>query len=454
MLTHKAPKAIPIIPLHASAFAGWISKQKPAWRNWAKATQYEALPATSLILTDENGNPACVVAGGEAEPGIWSIAHLPTQLPPGNYRLEAKWKPHQLAEAALGFELAQYQFNRYRKAKAKPFTLQLPATIPLAPILAKRDAIFLVRDLINTPANDMGPQDLSNAAKAIAKETGTTFSEIVGDALLKKNYPAIHVVGRAAAQPPRLITLEYGKTSDPLVVLIGKGVTFDTGGLDIKPYNSMKLMKKDMGGAALVLGLMQLIISAKLPIRVKALIPAVENSIAGNAFRPQDIIASRKGLTIEIGSTDAEGRLILADALTAADEANPDLIVDVATLTGAARTALGTELPALYCNREKVAADLLKSATQMNDPLWQLPLWQGYARYVNSSIADVTNTPNYGFAGSITAALFLERFISPATPWVHIDTYAWNAEGMPGRPVGGEALTLRAIFHYLQTTYK
>ncbi|MFZ4541051.1 MAG: leucyl aminopeptidase family protein, partial [Rickettsiales bacterium] len=317
----------------------------------------------------------------------------------------------------------------------------------------KLNAITLVRDLINTPASDMGPADLSKAARDVAKITGARFSEIVGDDLLKKNYPAIHAVGRAGPQAPRLIELTHGKPSHPLVVLVGKGVTFDTGGLDIKPYNSMKLMKKDMGGAALMLGLAQLIIESKLPIRLRVLLPAVENSISSNAFRPQDILHSRKGLTIEVGSTDAEGRLILADALTDGDSDKPALMIDVATLTGAARTALGTELPALYSNRDDVGRDLVKASMASNDPMWQLPLWQGYAKYVNSPIADVTNTPNYGFAGSITAALFLERFLSPTTPWVHIDSYAWNGEPMPGRPVGGEALCLRALYSYLHTRF-
>ena len=260
-------------------------------------------------------------------------------------------------------------------------------------------------------------------------------------------------VGRAAAQAPRLIELTHGKKSHPLVVLVGKGVTFDTGGLDIKPYASMKLMKKDMGGAALVLGLAQLIIQSKLPVRLRVLVPAVENSISADAFRPQDVIASRKGLTIEIGSTDAEGRLILADALAEGDSEKPALMVDVATLTGAARTALGPDLPALYSNRDDVAHDLQKIGMSCKDPFWHLPLWQPYAKYVNSAIADVTNTPNFGFAGSITAALFLERFVSPATPWVHLDSYAWNAEAQPGRPVGGEALGLRTLFAYLEQRF-
>lgn len=447
--SHTATRSTPIIPLDAKSLAGWLKRQEVRTRNWVKSQGFEALPQTSLIVPDASGNPGQVLSGVEEKPTIWSLAHLPAILPAGNYFIEATWKPELLGRVALGFALAQYQFTRYKTIKAKLLILQLPKSVNIEALEAERAAICLVRDLINTPANDMGTGDLSKAAKAMAKRVGAKFSEIVGEDLLRQNYPAIHAVGRAGPDAPRLIDITHGKASHPLVVLVGKGVTFDTGGLDIKPYASMKLMKKDMGGAALVLGLAEAIIAAKLPIRLRVLIPAVENSIDGNAFRPQDVLQSRKGLTIEIGSTDAEGRLILADALTEGDSEKPALMIDVATLTGAARTALGTELPALYSNREDVARDIVKAGMECHDPLWQLPLWQGYAKYVNSPIADVTNTPNYGFAGSITAALFLERFVSPTTPWVHIDSYAWNAENQPGRPMGGEALCLRALLTYL-----
>ena len=451
--SHHAPRARAIIPLNAANLMVWLKKQDTRTQQWVKAQRFEALPQTTLAVPDAAGNVAFVLAGVEAMPTIWSLAHVPAVLAQGNYYIEAKWKPALLAQVALGFALAQYQFARYKKLPTKTLTLQLPKTIEIANLEAERAAICLVRDLINTPANDMGTPALSSAAKAMAKRVGAKFSEIVGGDLLAKNYPAIHAVGRAGPDAPRLIDITHGKASHPLVVLVGKGVTFDTGGLDIKPYASMKLMKKDMGGAALVLGLAEAIIAAKLPIRLRVLIPAAENSIDRNAFRPQDVIQSRKGLTIEIGSTDAEGRLILADALTEGDSDKPALMIDVATLTGAARTALGTELPALYSNRDDIARDIVKAGMATNDPMWQLPLWQGYAKYVNSPIADVTNTPNYGFAGSITAALFLERFVSPTTPWVHIDSYAWNAESQPGRPVGGEALCLRALLSYLSQRF-
>jgi len=451
--SYQASSARPIIPITTAHLPAWLKRQDLPTQSWVKSQGYTAEVGTALMIPSISGAVSRVIAGVGEAIDIWSLAHLPNLLPAGNYYIDMKWKASMLADVALGFALAQYQFSRYKTLRKKPLTLQLPKSVNIAGVEAQRAAIQAVRDLINTPANDMGPVDLAKAAREMAKRMGAQFSEIVGEQLLKKNYPAIHAVGRAGPQAPRLIEINHGKALHPLVVLVGKGVTFDTGGLDIKPYASMKLMKKDMGGAALVLGLTQLIIAQKLPIRLRVLIPAVENSINDNAFRPQDIIASRKGLSIEIGSTDAEGRLILADALTEGDSDKPVLMIDVATLTGAARTALGAELPAIFSNRNDIAQALVVIGQKIADPLWQLPLWQGYAKYVNSPIADVTNTPNYGFAGSITAALFLERFVSPETPWVHIDSYAWNAENAPGRPNGGEALGLRTLFTYLQTCF-
>lgn len=453
LATTSLDQTTPIHPLAEAALPGWLAAQPAAVGAWVSAHRFTAKPETCLVLPNATGHIAAVLAGVEATPHLWSLAHLPAALPAGAYRVEGDWSAETIADAALGFTLAQYQFTRYKKSDREPAVLALPESVDIRRVEATADAINLVRDLINTPANDMGPEQLSAAARAVAQRIGATFREIVGEALLKENYPAIHAVGRAAAQAPRLLELTHGDPSHPLVVLVGKGVTFDTGGLDIKPLSSMKLMKKDMGGAALVLGLAQLIVAMRLPIRLRVLIPAVENSIAGNAFRPQDVVSTRKGLTVEIGSTDAEGRVILADALAEGDSSKPAMMIDVATLTGAARAALGTELPALYSNRDAIAARLIQTGIACRDPLWHMPLWKGYDKYVSSTIADVTNTPNYGFAGSITAALFLQRFVSPETPWVHIDTYAWNAENQPGRPVGGEALTLRALFHYLRENF-
>lgn len=447
-----AKSAIPIIPLTVNSFLAWQKKASPAARRWAHLQDFSAKPSTALILLNEDGGIDAVLAGIGAQP-IWSLAHLPALLPAGVYSIEEKWKNADLSEAALGFALAQYQFTRYKSLPEKRLTLALPKAVPLAPLETQVAAIFLARDLINTPTNDMQPSHLAAAAVKVAKTIGAKITIIVDEDLLKANYPAIHAVGRASDNAPRLIDLRWGNPKHKRLTLVGKGVCFDTGGLDLKTYDSMKLMKKDMGGAALMLALTQVIAAAKLPVCLRLLIPAVENSVSANAFRPQDVIKTRKGLTMEIGSTDAEGRVILADALAEADRESPDLIIDAATLTGAARTALGPELPALYANDDVLAVSLMKTALAIHDPLWHMPLWMGYDKYLNSAVADVTNTPNFGFAGSITAALFLKRFVSDATPWIHLDTYAWNADSQPGRPQGGEALGLRALFAFLEKRY-
>lgn len=449
--------AIPITPMTPLALEPWLNKQparEKSWlKQWLRTHEFTAKPETALLIPNEQGSIERVLVGVDDAPHIWSLAHLPALLPAGTYRIEAAWPKPALANAALGFALAQYQFTRYRKGEQKKLTLALPASVDRAAIEQVWSAVTLARDLINTPPQDMRPQELAKAAQALAKTHRATFTQIVGEELLAQNYPAIHAVGRAGPDAPRLLRLQWGNKKHPRMALVGKGVTFDTGGLDLKPLAAMRMMKKDMGGAALVLGLAQLIMARQLPVHLDVLIPAVENAIDSNAFRPSDILTTRKGLTIEIGSTDAEGRLILADALTEADAAKPELIIDVATLTGAARTALGTELPALYASRDETARGIVQAGMAQRDPLWHMPLWQGYARYVNSPIADITNSPNYAFAGSITAALFLERFVAKTTDWVHIDSFAWNAEHLPGRPMGGEALCLRALYHYLEQRF-
>jgi leucyl aminopeptidase len=315
------------------------------------------------------------------------------------------------------------------------------------------DAVFLARDLINTPANDMGPAELAAAAQAVAKQHGAKVTEIAGEALLKQNYPLIHAVGRGSARPPRLIDLRWGKPNAPKLTLVGKGVCFDTGGYDIKSAAGMLTMKKDMGGAAVSLALAQLIMGAALNVRLRVLIPAVENSVSGNAYRPADVFPSRKGLTVEIGNTDAEGRLVLADALAEADSEAPDLLIDIATLTGAARIATGFELPPFFTDDETLAAELMQSSAEVHDPLWRLPLWRGYESTLSSSVADLTNNPDYGTAGAITAALFLNRFVTAAKSWVHFDIAAWTDRPKPGRPRGAEAAALRAIWQMLKMRY-
>lgn len=453
LLTTDATGAVPIRLFRESDFPSHLKAYAEAERQWMATHQFTAKPDSALVLPSPNGNPAMVLAGINGEPHIWSLAHLPAQLPAGTYRIDAELPPATIEDMALGILLAQYLFTRYRHVEPKPIRCVLPDASAIGRVQRRYEAIALTRDLINTPTNDMGPTELAAEAQLLADRIGADCSIIKGDDLLEHNYPAVHAVGRAATNPPHLIDLRWGDPAHPRVTLVGKGVCFDTGGLDIKPYSSMKLMKKDMGGAALMLGLAQLIASEKLPIRLRVLIPAVENAIAGNAFRPQDVVPTRKGLTIEIGSTDAEGRVILADALTEAESESPELIIDAATLTGAARTALGTELPALFCNDIALATDLARIGAGIHDPLWPLPLWESYARYLKSPIADIANSPGYAYAGAITAALFLKRFVGNAKQWIHIDTMAWNVDALPGRPVGGEALGLRALFALLQERY-
>ncbi len=448
-----AKSAIPIHPLTTETFPTWRKTAHSAARRWVEAQGFTARPFTAILIPGKDGAPEAVLAGAGAQP-IWALAHLPALLPAGTYSIAGAWSNAELQQAALGFALAQYQFSRYKSLPTKRLKLALPRSVVLEKIEQQRAAIFLARDLINTPANHMQPEHLAAAARDVAASIGAKLTIIRGEELLKKNYPAIHAVGRASEHAPCLIDLRWGNPKHKRLTLVGKGVCFDTGGLDLKPYDAMKLMKKDMGGAALMLALTQAIAMAKLPVALRLLIPAVENSVGSRAFRPQDVLKTRKGITMEIGSTDAEGRVILADALAEADSESPDLIIDAATLTGAARAALGPELPALYANDDVLAQSLERTALAIHDPLWHMPLWMGYDKYINGTIADVTNTPNFGFAGSVTAALFLKRFVSDRTPWIHLDTYAWNADNQPGRPTGGEALGLRALLAFLEQRYR
>ena len=387
-----------------------------------------------------------------ADDGPWDTAAAVSRLPEGSYRL-GEGSPDG---GALGWLLAQHRFDRYlsdpdplpRRALLTSDPARIEETLALA------DAVALVRDLVDTPAGDMGPADLQAAIEKLAEAHGASTAVTRGEAL-ESGYPMIAAVGRAAVaeRGPRLIELNWGVPSHPRVAIVGKGVCFDTGGLDIKPSAGMRLMKKDMGGAAHALALAGLVMRAKLPIRLRLLIPAVENAIAGDAVRPGDVLRSRKGLTVEIANTDAEGRLVLGDALARAGEDEPALLLDFATLTGAARTALGPDLPALFANDEALAAELLACGSAVADPLWRLPLWQGYAEMLNSDIADLNNAPEGGMAGAVTAALFLQRFVPAVTPWAHFDTFAWRPAAKPGRPRGGEALGLRAAWELLRRRY-
>ncbi|NVJ70409.1 MAG: leucyl aminopeptidase family protein [Alphaproteobacteria bacterium] len=442
LTTDKAKDAVALHIVCADDWQKELSKDQVAW---AGRFEFKADPGTALLVPGEYA----VALAGVAEGGlsVWSLASAATLLPKGRYRLEGV-PAEEAHKLALGWCLAQYKFDRYLSEKKDGArVLELPEGTDLAAINAELDAITLTRDLVNTPTEDMGPAHLQDAAEALAEEFGGTCATIVGDDLLDENFPAIHAVGRAAAEgrEPRLIDLQWGDEDAPKVTLVGKGVCFDTGGLDLKPAAGMLLMKKDMGGAAHVLGLARLIMTTGTNIRLRVLIPAVENAVDGNAFRPGDILATRKGLSVEVGNTDAEGRLVLCDALALACEEEPDLLIDFATLTGAARVALGPDLPATYANDEKLWGAIQTAATDLNDPVWRMPLWAPYDETLASEIADVSNVSDGPFAGSITAALYLQRFVSEGTPWVHFDVFAWVPKPKPGRPKGGDAQALRAM---------
>ena len=394
---------------------------------------------------------AWVLGLGEGN-DIFAAAILAEKLPDGVYRLGEMPAAISAEQAVLAWLLGTYSFTRYKAKTRKVPRLALPEGVDGAEISRIAQAIFLSRDLINTPANDMGPDELAAAAKALAANHGAKVRIIKG-ATLKKNFPLIEAVGRGSSRAPRLIDFRWGNASAPRVTLVGKGVCFDTGGLDLKPSAGMLTMKKDMGGAAVALGIAAMVMGAKLKLNLRVLIPAVENAVSGNAFRPSDVFTSRKGLTVEIGNTDAEGRLILADALALADEETPELLIDIATLTGAARAATGMELPPFFTNDEILAAELSRLSMTVSDPLWRLPLWQGYDFSLGSRVADLNNNPTYAYAGSITAALFLKRFVTKTRGWAHLDIPAWSDRARPGRPIGGEANSARAIYALLKERY-
>ena len=443
--------AISLIRVATEGFEQWLATQPPRVRIAVVAARFSGKAETLAILPGEAPDTWSVAVGvGEEAP--WALAHLPPRLPEGTYRLG----DGPAGIAALGWLLAQHRFDRYRAPAAPPAGRVLLVSDPaaIAETVRLAEATALVRDLVDTPAADMGPVELCEAARRVGETHGAQLTVTHGDALAE-GYPMIHAVGRAAsrARQPRLIELEWGDPAHPRGAIVGKGVCFDTGGLDIKPSAGMLLMKKDMGGAAHALALARLVMAGRLPVRLHLLIPTAENAISADAFHPGDVLRSRKGLTVEIGNTDAEGRLILADALARACEDNPALILDFATLTGAARVALGPDLPALFANDDALAEALLAAGGQVGDPVWRLPLWRPYARMLKSEIADLDNAGSGGFAGSVTAALFLDRFVEPGTPWAHLDTFAWNPGARAGRPKGGEALGLRSAWAMLKARF-
>jgi leucyl aminopeptidase len=426
---------------------------------WLRANAFRAERHRVLPLPGADGDLSGAVLGlgrlasfDELTP--WHVAGLVDRLPNGRYYYADELSPAAATQVALGWALGRYRYDRYRRPPPAPRpALVLPAGADLEYVVRAAEADALARDLVNTPAADLGPAELAAAIAGVASRYGARFRQVVGKQLLAERFPAIHAVGRAAAAAPRLAELRWG-TAGPKVTLVGKGVCFDTGGLDIKPGSSMALMKKDMGGAACALALAQMVMDARLPVQLRLLVPAVENSIAGNAYRPGDVLQTRRGITVEVNNTDAEGRLVLADALALADEERPDLLIDLATLTGAARVALGPELPALYSGDDALAAEALAAGRRTADPMWQLPLWSGYDDDFASKVADVANVSAAPFAGSIIAALFLRRFVSDTTPWLHVDLYAWNGKERPGRPVGGEAQCVRALYDLLARRYR
>ena len=453
LLPARTPDCISVIPVIESEFGPWLERQEDSPRRWLTATGFKAKPGSFNLVPDADGRLRAVVAGIAKADDLWALGNLPAALPEGNYRLDGAFDPWRLERMTLGWALGAYQFSRYKAPKRPMAKLALDPVSDGDRIRRQIAAVTLTRDLINTPAEDMMPEHLAEAMLALGREFDASVAQIVGDELLTHHFPLIHAVGRASTHPPRLLDLRWGNPTHPKVTLLGKGVCFDSGGLDLKPSSAMRLMKKDMGGAANVLGLAQMIMGAKLPVRLRVLIPAVENAISGNAFRPGDVLRSRKGLSVEIGNTDAEGRLVLADALALADEDAPDLLIDMATLTGAARVALGPDIAPFYTDDDDAAKELMEAAEREIDPVWRMPFWKPYYRLIDSSIGDINNAGEGGFGGSITAALFLKRFVERARSYVHFDIYAWTPTPRPARPKGGEAQAMRALFTMIRERY-
>ncbi len=446
--------SIAIVPVEADRLATWRANAAPEASAWVGNTGFAAEPGATCLVPGRRGRLASVLVGVEAGDDPWALAGVPEVVPAGTYHLDLRWSSRGLERAALGWALAAYRFDRYRKA-TPPAARLFPgsaAAADSARVMAR--AVARVRDLINTPASDMMPKDLAAAVSELATGHDADLAVVTGDALLDEGYPAIHAVGRASAHRPRLIDLTWGDAHAPRLTLIGKGVCFDSGGLDIKPASGMRLMKKDMGGAAHAIGLSALVMSTALPVRLRLLVPAVENAIAGNAYRPGDVLVTRKGLTVEVDNTDAEGRIVLSDALTEGAADAPDLMIDFATLTGAARVALGADLPAMFANDEAVAGGIADSGRDVHDEVWRMPLHAPYRTLIESKVADLMNGSSQPYGGAITAALFLQAFVPDEVPWAHFDIMAWTTRAKPARPVGGEAMALRAVFEFLERRYR
>lgn len=459
-LKQPAPNATPLRLVTRAGLDEALRQAGATTRRWLQATGFRAAEHSHALLPGADGGLAEVWVGlGEATGAatdVHGLSALPQALPEGRYHLAdatAGMASLHAEAAALSWMLGSYRFDRYKPRSRAPATLMLPPSAAARTGLQLAQAICRTRDLVNTPAESLGPAELADAAKALAKEHGARFKQVQGDALLQAGFPAVHAVGRASTRAPRLIELNWGKPKHPRLTLVGKGVCFDSGGLDIKGAEGMRLMKKDMGGAANALGLAELIMARQLPVSLQVLIPAVDNAIAGNAYRPGDVFRTRAGIHIEIGNTDAEGRVILCDALAYGAERRPDLMVDLATLTGAARVALGPQLPALFSNRFALARELMDLGLAMGDPLWHMPLWAGYQGAIESSIGQIVNTGATPQGGAINAALFLQHFVPEAIDWLHVDLFAWNPSARPGRPAGGEAQSIRALLALIGQRY-
>ena len=446
------------VPVHAvdrAQFAALTQHLEPATRRWLQTVGFSGAPDTHALLPGADGALQAVWVGVRSARHPWALAALPKALPAGHYHLGGEGLALDVGAAAFSWEMGSYTFDTYKAARREPAQLTLPSTEATQRALIVAGAALSTRDLVNTPAEHMGPAHLAEAVRLVAKQHGAKFKQVVGEKLLQANFPAIHAVGRAAAEDraPRLIELNWGSAKHPRLCIVGKGVCFDTGGVNIKGADGMRQMKKDMGGAANALGLAQLVMALKLPVQLQLLIPAVENAISGNAYRPGDVFKTRAGVHIEIGNTDAEGRVILCDALAYGAEGKPALMIDLATLTGAARVALGAQLPALFTRRMELARELVDRGLALHDPLWHMPLWRDYHGGIESDIADIVNTGKGPMAGAVTAALFLDDFVPESVDWVHIDLFAWNSESRPGRPVGGEAQGLRTLLAHLEARF-
>ncbi len=449
-LANSAKNAVPLHAVRAKDAKAWLARQKRA--GLVSASGFAGALGALAALPDARGGIAAWVLGLGDTSDAFALAAAAEKLPAGVYRLGEVPDFCGGTMGALAWTMGGYGFARYRKVAVRKARLVLPEGVDGEEVSRIAENLFLARDLINTPANDMGPAELEAAARALAKQHGAKVS-VVSGAALTKNYPLIAAVGQGSDRSPRLIEFVWGKPGAPRVTLVGKGVCFDSGGYDLKPSAAMLIMKKDMGGAACALAVAGMVMSAKLKLRLRVLIPAVENSVSGKAMRPGDVFTSRKGLSVEIGNTDAEGRLVLADALSDADDEAPELLIDIATLTGAARAATGMELPPFFTDDEQLAADLARIGKAVQDPVWRLPLWRGYEDTISSRVADLNNNPAYSFAGAITAALFLGRFVGKTRSWVHLDIPAWIDRARPGRPIGGEANSARALYALLKERY-